>query len=252
MVLTADDDAAAIEASLAENVERLPMDEMDQYEAFARLRGKAWTRPTSPSISGCPNRSSNGAWRSPSSIPTSAASIAPARSMPQTLQLLTLATKERQKAWLALAQRSRAGAATTLAAQGVAAWRRRDRHQRRAVRRGAVRGRHRRRPVRRGALLRRRGRVLALAERRHRRDPRQAAGVRLVAGACAGARHALRYVGLRERHQGRWRRASISWSKATVMSPSARACGRAREARGQSGGDASEPERGDEQLSAPR
>ena len=40
MVLTADDDAAAIEASLAENIERLPMDEMDQYEAFARLRSK--------------------------------------------------------------------------------------------------------------------------------------------------------------------------------------------------------------------
>jgi ParB family chromosome partitioning protein len=31
------DDAAAIEASLAENIERLPMDELDQYEAFAAL-----------------------------------------------------------------------------------------------------------------------------------------------------------------------------------------------------------------------
>jgi ParB family chromosome partitioning protein len=31
------DDAAAIEASLAENIERLPMDEVDQYKAFAKL-----------------------------------------------------------------------------------------------------------------------------------------------------------------------------------------------------------------------
>lgn len=31
------DDAAAIEASLAENIERLPMDEVDQYKAFAQL-----------------------------------------------------------------------------------------------------------------------------------------------------------------------------------------------------------------------
>src|SRR5690606_45198 len=32
------DDAVAIEASLAENLQRLPMDEIDQYEAFAALR----------------------------------------------------------------------------------------------------------------------------------------------------------------------------------------------------------------------
>lgn len=31
------DDATAIEASLAENIERLPMDEVDQYKAFAKL-----------------------------------------------------------------------------------------------------------------------------------------------------------------------------------------------------------------------
>ena len=36
-VLESGDDAVAIEASLAENVARLPMDEIDQYEAFAAL-----------------------------------------------------------------------------------------------------------------------------------------------------------------------------------------------------------------------
>jgi ParB family transcriptional regulator, chromosome partitioning protein len=39
-VLESGDDAVAIEASLAENVARLPMDEIDQYEAFAALRAK--------------------------------------------------------------------------------------------------------------------------------------------------------------------------------------------------------------------
>ncbi|MCH9808837.1 MAG: ParB/RepB/Spo0J family partition protein [Alphaproteobacteria bacterium] len=37
MVMANHDDAAAIEASLAENIARLPMDEIDQYKAFAAL-----------------------------------------------------------------------------------------------------------------------------------------------------------------------------------------------------------------------
>ena len=37
VVMEATGDAAAIEASLAENVARLPMDDMDQFEAFAAL-----------------------------------------------------------------------------------------------------------------------------------------------------------------------------------------------------------------------
>ncbi len=40
VVLNANEDAVAIEASLAENIERLPMDEMDQHEAFMALRRK--------------------------------------------------------------------------------------------------------------------------------------------------------------------------------------------------------------------
>ncbi|MEP4987065.1 MAG: ParB N-terminal domain-containing protein [Paracoccaceae bacterium] len=37
LVMAQGDDATAIEASLAENIERLPMDEVDQYKAFAKL-----------------------------------------------------------------------------------------------------------------------------------------------------------------------------------------------------------------------
>jgi ParB family chromosome partitioning protein len=39
-ILETDDDAAAIEASLAENIARLPMDEIDQYKAFAALQAQ--------------------------------------------------------------------------------------------------------------------------------------------------------------------------------------------------------------------
>lgn len=38
IVMDGSDDALAIEASLAENIARLPMDEIDQYKAFAALR----------------------------------------------------------------------------------------------------------------------------------------------------------------------------------------------------------------------
>ena len=37
IIMDAGDDAAALEASLAENTERQPMDELDQYAAFAAL-----------------------------------------------------------------------------------------------------------------------------------------------------------------------------------------------------------------------
>lgn len=43
IVMEEGDDAAAIEASLAENIERLPMDEVDQYQAFAALIGQGRT-----------------------------------------------------------------------------------------------------------------------------------------------------------------------------------------------------------------
>ncbi len=36
-IMTKGDDAAAVEASLIENIARLPMDDMDQFEAFQRL-----------------------------------------------------------------------------------------------------------------------------------------------------------------------------------------------------------------------
>lgn len=102
VVLAANDDVTAIEASLAENVERLPMDDMEQYEAFATLRRKGLSEADIASHFGISEQ-----------IVKRRLAIAnlhiDIRRLyrsgdidAQTVQLLTLATKDRQKAWLAL------------------------------------------------------------------------------------------------------------------------------------------------------
>ena len=102
IVIDTDDDAAAIEASLAENVERLPMDELDQYTAFAALLAKGRSEDEIAGAFGI----------TPAVVRRR---LALARLIPdihrlyrageidgETLKLLTLATKERQKAYVAL------------------------------------------------------------------------------------------------------------------------------------------------------
>jgi ParB family chromosome partitioning protein len=53
LILEEGDDAAAIEASMIENIERLPMDEMDQYETFAALQKQDRTIPQIAFTFGC-------------------------------------------------------------------------------------------------------------------------------------------------------------------------------------------------------
>ncbi len=102
IVIETDDDATAIEASLAENVERLPMDELDQYTAFAALLAKGRTEDEIADAFGI----------TPAIVRRR---LALARLIPdihrlyrageidgETLKLLTLASKERQKAYVAL------------------------------------------------------------------------------------------------------------------------------------------------------
>jgi len=103
MVLAADDDAAAIEASLAENIERLPMDEMDQYEAFARLRAKGLDEAAIASHFGISQQIVKRRLALAKLDPDIRRLYRAGEIDGQTLHLLTLATKERQKAWLALA-----------------------------------------------------------------------------------------------------------------------------------------------------
>ena len=102
IVIETDDDATAIEASLAENVERLPMDELDQYSAFAALVREGRTEDEIAEAFGI----------TPAIVRRR---LALARLIPdihrlyrageidgESLKLLTLASKERQKAYVAL------------------------------------------------------------------------------------------------------------------------------------------------------
>ena len=103
VVMESTDDAAAIEASLAENVARLPMDDMDQFEAFATLRKKGLDEAEiaahfAISAQVVKRRLAIGNLH-PDIRRLYRAGDVDAR----TLHLLTLATRDRQKAWLALA-----------------------------------------------------------------------------------------------------------------------------------------------------
>ena len=103
MVLADDDDAAAIEASLAENVERLPMDEMDQFEAFARLRAKGLDEAEIASHFGVSEQIVKRRLALAKLDPDIRRLYRAGEIDAASLRLLTLATRERQKAWLALA-----------------------------------------------------------------------------------------------------------------------------------------------------
>ena len=103
VVMEATDDAAAIESSLAENVARLPMDEIDQDEAFAALKktglGEAEIAGHFAISETLVKRRLAIANLHPDIRRRYRAGDIDA----QTLHLLTLANRDRQKAWLALA-----------------------------------------------------------------------------------------------------------------------------------------------------
>ena len=103
VVMESTDDAAAVEASLAENIARLPMDDMDQFEAFAALRKKGLDEKEiaahfaiSPQI--VRRRLAIGNLNPDIRRLYRAGDIDA-----QTLHLLTLATRDRQKAWVQMA-----------------------------------------------------------------------------------------------------------------------------------------------------
>lgn len=102
VVLAADDDVTAIEASLAENVERLPMDDMEQYEAFATLRRKGLNETDIAVHFGISEQVVRRRLAIANLHPDIRRLYRAGDVDAGTLQLLTLATKDRQRAWLAL------------------------------------------------------------------------------------------------------------------------------------------------------
>ena len=96
------DDAKAIEASLAENIARLPMDEIDQYKAFAALIKQGGTVEGIASQFGITERLVKQRLAIANLIAPLLTAYRKGEIDPQTLRLLTLATSRQQKAWLAL------------------------------------------------------------------------------------------------------------------------------------------------------
>ncbi len=102
VVLGSHDDAAAIEASLAENTERLPMDEMDQHEAFMALRKRGLGEADIAAHFAIPEQVVKRRLALAKLIPDIRRLYRQGEIDAKTLQALTLATRERQKAWVQL------------------------------------------------------------------------------------------------------------------------------------------------------
>ncbi len=111
-IMVKGDDAAAMEASLLENIARLPMDPMQQYEAFAKLVKQG---ETIGSIAETFAITELAVKRT-----LALAGLLPAIKMlyqndhidAETLRILTLASKTQQKEWLALVKDEKAHAPT--------------------------------------------------------------------------------------------------------------------------------------------
>lgn len=102
VLLEADDDVIAVEASLAENVEHLPMDPLEQYEAFALLHRKGLSEADIAAHFGITEAIIKRRLAIAGLHPDIRRLYRAGDIDTQTLQMLTLATTERQKAWLAL------------------------------------------------------------------------------------------------------------------------------------------------------
>ncbi len=102
IVMSEGDDAKAIEASLAENVARLPMDEIDQYKAFAALVKEGKSASDIAAQFGITERLVKQRLAIANLISPILTLYRKSDIDGETLRILTLATKRQQKAWLAL------------------------------------------------------------------------------------------------------------------------------------------------------
>lgn len=99
IVMDDGDDAKAIEASLAENIARLPMDEIDQYKAFAALAAKGETVADIATRFGVSERLVNQRLAIANIIDPILNAYRRDEIRPDTLRILTMATPRQQKAW---------------------------------------------------------------------------------------------------------------------------------------------------------
>ncbi len=101
-ILEAGDDAAALEASLIENLARLDPDEMTQYETFAQLVRKGRTVPDIAATFGITERQVTQRLALGNLLPRIRAAYRAEEIDVETMRHLTLASKSQQKEWLGL------------------------------------------------------------------------------------------------------------------------------------------------------
>lgn len=99
IVMDGGDDAAAIEASLVENIARLPMDEIDQYKAFAALRGEGLDAADIAARFGVTERLVNQRLAVAGIIDPILNAYRREEINADTLRILTMATPRQQKSW---------------------------------------------------------------------------------------------------------------------------------------------------------
>jgi len=101
-VIAEGDDAAAIEASILENVARLEPDEMSQYEAFKRLADEGRTVPEIASVFGVTELMVKRRLALASLIPEIRKAYAAEEIDGNTITALTLASEDKQREWFDL------------------------------------------------------------------------------------------------------------------------------------------------------
>jgi ParB family transcriptional regulator, chromosome partitioning protein len=101
-IMAKGDDAAAVEASLIENVHRLPMDDMDQFEAFQRLLKEGRTIEEIANTFGVTEIMVKRRLAIANLSPKIRTAYRAEEIDGETLRALTLASKQQQKDWLLL------------------------------------------------------------------------------------------------------------------------------------------------------
>ena len=101
-IMAKGDDAAAVEASFIENVAHLPMDEMDQFEAFQRLLKEGRSIEDIANIFGVTELTVKRRLAIANLAPKIRQLYRAEAIDPETLRALTMASKQQQKDWLAL------------------------------------------------------------------------------------------------------------------------------------------------------
>ena len=101
-VMAPGDDAAALEASLIENVARLPADEMSQYASFARLTREGRSVAQIAETFGITEQTVKRRLALGNLLPRIRAAYRDEKIDAETVRHLTMASRAQQKAWLAL------------------------------------------------------------------------------------------------------------------------------------------------------